>query len=81
MIGRGPSASVSLRFTTAEGPIEKRENSQFKLSGEKEPPQFGVRKMGQKTELSISSKGEYGWNYGTLKCDFLGEFLDQEVTN
>lgn len=40
---------------------------------------FGVQKKGNLTGLEVYSDGEYGWNYGTLKCDNLGQVLEEEI--
>lgn len=37
---------------------------------------LGVRKKEGKTSIKVTSNGEYGWNYGTLKCDRLGKVLE-----
>ena len=42
---------------------------------------FGVKKKGHKTSITVFSDGEYGWNYGTLKCNNLGSVLENEVKN
>jgi len=62
----GPSASVSLRSTTAEGPTGTRGNSQFKLSGKREPPQF--------TRLLIIEEG-------TISKSKLEKLFDNTINN
>ena len=40
---------------------------------------FGIRKRGIKTGLNVYSNGESGWNYGTMKCENLGNTIEDIV--
>lgn len=53
--------------------------AQVEIKKEYENIKFGIRKRGSKTSLNVYSDGEYGWNYGTLKCNELGKVLEGEL--
>ena len=53
--------------------------AQLEIKSQNSSIKFGVRKNRAKTSLSVNSNGEYGWNYGTLKCDELGKVLEDEI--
>ena len=40
---------------------------------------FGIRKKGNSTALNVYSNGESGWNYGTLKCNDLGNVIKELI--
>lgn len=40
---------------------------------------LGIRKRQSKTAIKVTSNGENGWNYGTLKCDRLSQVLEEFI--
>lgn len=53
--------------------------SQIEIKMYSDTIKFGIRKSGNKTGLNVYSRGEYGWNYGTLKCENLWNTIENII--